>query len=471
MDNSKSHIHDSYLSSLEKYRPRYIGDNISQISDEKLNKGDIQALSAYLNDPVSSGLWRFDAEWSKEESISNMIWEQVSKEIEGQDAILVDSGKRKIKINLDDDSRRNIKHTIFNRLTFIFTLFKFIVEDTPEAESTKIYGRLGGDIQLILDLIDIDLIKSKYTEAINFFTQEIWFQGFVSFVRADHIFRLKCGSIITLDEPRNGHDISIISWSGEPLKKISKFLELLNKTEEIILMPIFSPEEEVFAPYFDLLEITYQYIVKQSHLRPLFGKSINHFKEKNYSDCVISIGLSGEDLLTQVYETFFRTQLTKGLTLGQLADEINLKVDSLYEKKVERPPEFAELYEKIKSAISTDDNQIVKSLETLRELLTKTIENNKYLNSKIENIGKQKQSRSVFPPRVRHAINELIKFRNASSHKSRIPIGPYEATRAIYSLVIFLTWWDIEKSIINWDETPETIIKNCVLRSEIPTQD
>ncbi|WFC12697.1 hypothetical protein [Aeromonas salmonicida] len=467
---SESRIQDNPLVSFEQNKYKYIENERNLSAVQELSKGDIQALSAYLNDPVSNGLWRFDTKWSENDNISNMIWEQIYKEINNQDVLFIDSGKRKIKVKVDDIWKDDIRYTIFNHLTFILTLFKSLVEDISEEESTRNYGRTNGDIKLILDLINLDPIKSKYPEAIEFFTQEIWFHGFDSFVRADHICRFKCGSVIALDEAVNNHDISIISWNGEPLKKLAKFLELLNKTKETTLMPIFSPEEEVFAPYFDLLEITYPYIVKQSHLRPLFSKSINHFKEKNYSDCVISIGLSGEDLLTQVYETFFRMQLTKGLTLGQLADEINLNVDSLYEKKVEHPPEFSDLYEKIRSAISTEDNQIVKSLETLRELLTKTIENNKYLNSRIENIGKQKQSRSIFPARVRHAINELIKFRNASSHKSRIPIGPYEATRAIYSLVIFLTWWDIEKGIINWNESPETIIRNCVSRSEISSQ-
>lgn len=274
MDISELNDQNDYSSFL------HYSNRTSPNSVQILSKGDVQALSAYLNDPVSSGLWRLDAEWRNENCISSLIWEQISNKINSQDDIVIVNGKRKSRFKLDEEFKEDIKVLVFNRITFIFTLFKFIVEISSEENNHNIYWIADSKIQLVLDLIDINSIKSKYPEAIEFFAQEIWFQDFDPIVRAEHICRLKCGLVITLAEPRNSHDISIISWSSEPLKKLSKFLELLNKTEQTILMPIFSPEEEVFAPYFDLLEITYPYIVKQSHLRPFFRKSINHFKEK-----------------------------------------------------------------------------------------------------------------------------------------------------------------------------------------------
>jgi uncharacterized protein (UPF0335 family) len=348
----------------------------------------------------------------------------------------------------------------------MLSLFSYLAaEDNAEEELTSQYGATHELSQLILDLVETDVIKNSYKEAFEHFKNEIWFSGFNPTVRQKDVTKFQHGSAITLKGPRRSRSISIISWSGTPLKHLSKFLVLLNKIENIALMPIYSPEEEVFAPYFDLLEITYSNLVKQEHLKPLFKKSITQYRENNFSDCVSAIGLVAEDLLTQVYETFFRMQLNKGLTLGQLADEISVKVDSLYEKKVEIAPDFKSLYKQIQNSIDSSESHDVKALKQVRNLLTVTIDNNKYLNNKIENIGKVKQRKSVFTDRVLTAINELIRFRNASSHKSRIPIGPYEATRSIYSLIIFLMWWESEKVSIDWEMTPENIIRDCVTRN------
>jgi hypothetical protein len=441
-------------------------ERMAQKKSNHLEEDDIKALSTYLNDPVSSGLWRLNASWSKKKNISDVIWEEVSKEIKDEETITIKSGKRERKIKVDDKWRDEVKDRIFNNLTFMLSLFSYLAaEDNAEEELTSQYGATHELSQLILDLVETDVIKNSYKEAFEHFKNEIWFSGFNPTVRQKDVTKFQHGSAITLKGPRRSRSISIISWSGTPLKHLSKFLVLLNKIENIALMPIYSPEEEVFAPYFDLLEITYSNLVKQEHLKPLFKKSITQYRENNFSDCVSAIGLVAEDLLTQVYETFFRMQLNKGLTLGQLADEISVKVDSLYEKKVEIAPDFKSLYKQIQNSIDSSESHDVKALKQVRNLLTVTIDNNKYLNNKIENIGKVKQRKSVFTDRVLTAINELIRFRNASSHKSRIPIGPYEATRSIYSLIIFLMWWESEKVSIDWEMTPENIIRDCVTRN------
>ena len=432
-----------------------------------LEEGDINALSSYLNDPVSSGLWRLNADWSNKESISDIIWKEVLKEVKDEETITIISGKRERKIKVNEEWLSEVKDWVYNSLTFTLSLFTyFAAEESGEEELTSQYGAEHEFTQLILDLVEIDIIKGNYEEAFAHFKTEIWFSGFNPRILEKDIVKFKSGSVITLKGPRRDKSISVISWAGAPLKHLSKFLMLLNKIENIALMPIYSPEEEVFAPYFDLLEITYPNLIKQEHLKPLFKKSITQYRESNFSDCVSAIGLVAEDILTQVYETLFRKQLNKGLTLGQLADEISVKVDSLYEKKIEASPDFNSLYKQIQTSIDSSEQHGTKALEQVRNLLTVTIKNNQYINNKIDNIGKIKQRKSIFTERVLIAINELIRFRNASSHKSRIPIGPYEATRSIYSLIIFLMWWEAEKININWEMAPEDIIRDCVFRND-----
>lgn len=436
-------------------------------SKEKLSATDIRHLSSYLNDPVSTGLWRLNADWQKNGSLSEVILKEITKEINNKEILTITSGKRERKIKITTEWMDEVKRLTQDNLSFSLSLFSYLASQEEQGEeNTNQYSASHELTQLILDLVDTKLIKTEFQSAFDFFKKEVWFPGFNPIVKEKELTKFRNGSAITLKGPRRNATISLISWAGEPLKNLAKFLELLGKVTNISLMPIFSPEEEVFSPYFDLLEITYPYLIKQDHLKPLFIKLINHFKESNFTDCVSAIGLTAEDLLTQVYETLFRKQLNKGLTLGQLADEIAINIEPLFERKIDTPPDFSILYRELKESIESNSASPEKeALEKIRSFLTVTIENNRYLNNKIDNLGKPKKKNSIFPDRVIRSINELIRYRNASSHKSRIPIGPYEATRSIYSLVIFLMWWDLEKNNIDWEKSPNDIIRDCVTRN------
>lgn len=431
-----------------------------------VSQEDIRALSDYLNDPFASGLWRLNSNWVNDGGISEFIWKQITNEIGGKDILTITSGKREKRIKITEEWKSEVKQETENNLTFLLYLFTYLVEKESDEEELITEFNANHELtQLILDLIEPDTIKEIYREAFEHFKDNIWYSGIRPGVRAKELTSFKCGSVIAMKGPRSSGSLSMISWEGAPLKHLHKFLELLGKSDNPSLMPVFSPEEEVFAPYFDLLEIAFPYLVKQDHIKPLFQKSINHYNDDNYSDCVSAIGMIGEDILTQIYETLFRTQLHKGLTLGQLADEITVKIDKQFDGDELAAPDLTGLYSKIKESLEAEEGKDRLALEQTRNLLTLVIENNKFINNKIDNIGKPKQKISIFPERVRRAVNELIRLRNAASHKSRIPIGPYEATRSVYVLIVFLMWWDKEKLSIDWSRTPEEIIKGLVSRN------
>lgn len=227
-------------------------------------------------------------------------------------------------------------------------------------------------------------------------------------------------------------------------------------------MPVFSPEEEVFAPYFDLLGMAYDFVIPQVHLQPLIEKAMTNFAEENFSDCVSAIGLASEDVLTQIFETLYREQLTKGLTLGQLADELHARAAAMFKKKDDPPPDLAVLYPEVKAAIEDPLLTPSKAVELLRRLLTLTLETNKHTNLRIDRLGRPEKKTSIWPELVNHAVNELIRYRNAASHKSRIPIGPMECRRAAFSFVVLIRWWLKERTQIDWSRTPVEILKSRV---------
>ena len=430
------------------------------------NAIDIQKIVAYLENPVSAGLWRFTGTWKPQDGISKVLLEEVYKEINGKDQISIRSGKRERKIRINEEWRSALVENVCNRLTFLFSLFDYFArQESPQTEDGEEFIAEHETVQLVLDIIDIESVKTSYAAAVQYFKEEVWFPEFKPVSVLNSLMRSKNGAFILSGAPRHDQEFITIAWDGAPLYALEKFLTLIGKIDNTCLMPVFSPEEEVFSPYFDLLGMVYESLVKQEHLRPLVHKALSNFSDENFTDCVSALGLAGEDILTQIFETFFREQLTKGLTLGQLADEIQSRASSIVRKKDDSPPDLALLFVEINSAIESQNFQNSQTLELIRKILATLIETNKHMGLKIDRLGKPERKGLLFPELVNHALTELIRYRNAASHKSRIPIGPQECRRAAYSLVVLLTWWDREKRAIDWNSKADDIVRGCVVRN------
>jgi hypothetical protein len=417
----------------------------------------------YLENPVSYGLWRMNAEWLSMNGISQDIWTEIEKEIKDKEAIVIKSGKRERRIKVSPDWRENLQGEVCSKISFLFALFDYLSKlETQQSQEDDQFGADHEATQLVLDLIDISPVKIKYAEALTFFQNKIWFPGFKPITTLNSPSRSKSGIFILQNGPNHRESVTAIAWEGAPLEDLKQFWALLGKAYNTTVMPIFSPEEEVFAPYFDLLSMAQEQIVPQSHLRPLINKAISNFNDKNFIDCVSTLGLSGEDILTQIYETLYREQLTKGLTLGQLADELHNRASIKFKKKEEISPDLSSLFPVLKTAIEDPTLSAARSVELLRNVLALSIEVNKHTQAKIEKIGKVERKLSIWPESVNHSVTELIRYRNAASHKSRIPIGPMECRRAAYAFVVLIRWWLHERTMIDWSKTPDEILRSCV---------
>lgn len=431
------------------------------ISNESLN-----SLSQYLNNPIATGIWRLNCDWIEQSEFSNKIWRTLESEVKEKTVVTIKSNKRLRKINIDDEVRAKFQNVIFRTISFPFFVAAYLAEqDGLLLESSLASSDISETVSLIFELVDIKTTRELFSDAYELFKKEILTDKFNPNLFTKGINTHKLGSLMILSGPREGEPVTIVSWDGQPLRVISEFLEKLGVIENISLMPIFSPEEELFEPYFDILDLTYASLIKQTHLHPTIEKAIKHYIEGNYIDCVSSIGLGGEDVLTQIFETLFREQLSKGLTLGQLLDEIQRRVSSLYKAAEELPPDLSIVYGKIKSAIDGDEDKGAAALDIIRQLATLQIELNKFNLAKLEKIGRTEKAKSILPVRVLNCTNDIIRYRNASSHKSRVPIGPYESKRSAYSFIVLYLWWESEKRAIDWTLSPEKIIRSIVTRN------
>lgn len=468
-------------SSLEDTRQSYpIRRNRSRFSYGErvisLNKEDIENISKYLENPTKSGIWTLNINWINSGGISESIIKNLKNEFENKNTIEIRSGKLKINVKKEDCDKL-IQSA--QGLNFVFYIFTYLIHLERQDESFNQYLELSTNFKIIFELIDLEEIKKEYSDAFEYFKENIYFENFKPAIDPNKIVKIKDGlfvlpdysSIEKLNDEKRREElrnIILLSLNPEPLEQLKILYEKINKIADASLLPVYSPEEEVFAPYFSFLEHAYKHFIYNDNITKLFKKSIEEYNEENYSHSISTIGLILEDYLIQIYETFFRDICPKGLTLGELYDLIENNIRKKYKSKPKPNPEIKPLYQSINKLIEKESTEPLSNtdvLKVMRDILTYINENNHVLYSKVESIQKKKETIIVFPKQVRENIYELIKNRNSISHKSRVPIGNYEALRTVYCCITLILWWINEKKCIDWKEVPDEILKKSIIRN------
>ena len=457
---------DDFYESYRDYENRRIIDK-----SPTLNSEEIRNVCKYLENPTKTGIWYLKGKWRFDTGISEYVHSELIKEFEGKDEIDIQSGRREIKIILNEEDKREIFDRL-NRMTLIFNIFTYLyyLENKP-LRSSYLYHI----DEKICDIIDTQKLKLKYNDAYEYFKKEIFFEGFDTIIYLDNITKIKDGFFILTDLSDETGNLSIASMDKSNLEKLNIFLTKVGKTTDCKIFPIFSPEESVFAPYFSLLGMVYPYFIEEENIKKLFEKSIKEYRDGNYSYCVSTIGLIAEDYLTRIYETIYRDVCPKKLTLGQIFDLIHNKLKQNVPVQTKPIPEIDPLYNRIdellnKELTEGEEDDISKEiLELIRKILYFIQTDKKYNKYLFEKQQKKKEYNiSIFPDFLKDNIKELIGFRNATSHNSRIPIFNYEALRTVYCCITLVIWWINEQNKIEWEDNQETILKKSIERNSTP---
>jgi len=460
------------MRNMEVHGYRYHERNIlrygayGERDEDKLKEQEVQTICNYLENPTRVGIWALKAKWKNIGGISGDIINKIKEKFR-ESNIEIQSGKRIIKFKEEERDELIIN---IQRLSFIIRLFTNLVRlDNKTSDSFRNYLESEGpEIKLSFDIWDPKDIKKEYSEAFEYFKTNIYFENFDSHFEYGRIERIKEGILIFIQSLNEGKDNRyIISDKSAPLEKIKVFFEKVDKISNSTIMPIYSPEEEVFAPYFVFLEQTYNHLIDIDHIIKLFQKSISEYNDEDYSHCISTIGLIIEDYLIQVYETFLKDVCPKGLTMGELFNLIQGTVDYKFKKPISVSPEIKPLYGSINELIKapTDGSFNLKISTLIRDLLT-YIKKDKAHVLNVVDISKKKGSDiSVFPKNLISNIKEAIRNRNAISHKSTVPIGRYEALRTVYCCITLIIWWNNEKKTIDWKQTSDEILKTSIERN------
>ncbi|HEX8502802.1 MAG TPA: hypothetical protein VF659_19620 [Pyrinomonadaceae bacterium] len=435
--------------------------------NDLLRTEEVDTVLEYLKNPIKTGVWALTANWLTDAGISQYIWQEFSQKLERQATGVILNHEEGKTTKLTLETLNDIKVDIFHRVSFILRLFAYLkaIEDTPgeEVEIDK------ASVKTIVNSLDLDKLQRTFSDAFSHFKDHIYFENFKPVMKTGIPFLSKNGFMFSLTTPKINEQITYHSLHPKGLEDFAALLIKLGKISDSEVMPTFSPEEQVLAPYFFFARLAYSKIINDDRLHPLFTKSFTEYEANRYESTISTLGLIGEDFLTQIYETLFRESVPKGQTMGQLYDLIQSKTAKLFQKAPPQPPDIDSMYKAVNEQIGRVESDpppsTVDTLKLLRQAITLIKEERAYNREIAKEHQKHTSAISIFPSRIRENINDLIRFRNAASHKSRVPLSDYEALRTLHCLISLIVWWHSEIRAVNWDDNSVTIIKKMTERS------
>ena len=140
-------------------------------------------------------------------------------------------------------------------------------------------------------------------------------------------------------------------------------------------------------------------------------------------------------------EKFIRVEFSGNLTLGQMYDQIHIDMKQIISPKTkEQRQSSTDIFLEINNIdnnlkqTSVDVSQ-KESINILRKMLQYQVDQENILKDMIKEIKNPKSELSIFPKKIQNNFNDLLRYRNAISHKSKIPIGQFEAVLTFYCTV------------------------------------
>jgi len=412
-----------------------------------IKPGELAEIEAYLRSPVSTGFWRLTVK----KKFDGPFFSYLAGVFGVSPQELHDESRR----SSDDRAAELKKLSTVMRAVTAGILFEDRAADLNRA---VLEHGMGKDIPYSPEVISRD-----FAPVLNAFRQFVYHPDFLPTISQGRAYRVKSG-VLLLDGSWSDVQPSLVATQKKPLEDMAAFIVAaqLGKPE---LERIFSPEDELFRPYFKLLYIGYDDIIKDSRIKSGLKTAFDYFTTSDFTHCISSLGLIAEDFLTQVFEYYFRMPCGKGHTLGQIYELINNK---LREFTQPMPPGLGDMdaiyrtVNELEQHRGAPDNGYEKKVEAaLRDVISLIKADRRYFGFRIDQATKGGRRASLFPSMLNEDLGELIRYRNAASHKSRVPLGSFEALRTLYCLVTFVVWWHETRMATDWQLPRDEILRTA----------
>lgn len=420
-----------------------------------LSKDLAQPIVRYLLDPYAHGFWELRANWNPSSPFARHLIGALGtiEEIEGK-AEFVGVAPSTVAKKISEERRSELLR-VSNRLSAINSLFRASIKKSEGTPVTRF-----NEVDSWIEKIDLDELSTKFPEAWKTFSEKIYFDGFVSGISTSKPYRIKSGLIALIEPPRAAGTLHAVAMGREELVALCEFYSGLGSILEPSLRRVFAPDEDLFRPYFPLVSGVLSHVVPDGQISRVFEQALAYYEKEDYQHCISSLGLISEDFLQRIYTTLLREALPGGLTLGQIVERIHKRVEDLFpqQKVMQKSPDS--LYEQINAIESITDADQLKPV--LRNLIGLLLDDRQYFNRRIDNVMKPHSRKSVFPSAIADRINEMLKWRNAASHNSRIPLGAHEADRTLFCLIGVISWWQDKLNQLDWSQERNALIEKLL---------
>ena len=458
---------EEYLTQINFFEDDLLDDPTPFTKKRSLSPSDRLPVLRYLQNPTKSGIWTAEATWLLNSGLSKDVWNcfkgQLTEQTDGY--TFCPLGEEKPYV-ISREEVADAKDRIFYNLTFILqTIYRLSKLDVKE----KLFNRrIGQSVRKIFQAVDIAKLSDSYSDGCDHFKDNVYHpamgQPLPPRIDLGKPYYLKAGTIFPIEEIKPKNKFVLIAWERDPLLSICILLEKVGKIENTRIRRVFSPEEEVFSPYFIFAKLGFIEAVEDDKILPSFERAFGEYEEMRYEVAISTLGRIGEDYLSRIFETLFRDNAPKRQTMGQLFDLINNEVAKLLKPPSAAIPDIDSLFETINKAIE-ENTETTESLKLMRQLMQVVKDERRYTRRLIDEIRQPPAKATIFPLKIRENIEELIRNRNAAAHKTRVPLGEFEALRTIYCLFTVIMWWQGELAIIDWDQPAKQIIEGLIARA------
>lgn len=425
--------------------------SVRRLQSRSIAKEQAESIIAYLLAPYEHGYWELKATWNSTSPLSKYLLNALETlnelELDNDSFFITPSLARK----LSDEKREELLQ-LTRRVTVIHAIFCAIIRSSKAEDITPLLK-----ICPPLDKINLSELKNKFQEAFQIFESGVHFDGFRSGVESSRLHQIKNGLVVFLEAPKKGGVLHIIGTEHSDICILRDFYFALGVLSNPVVSRVFAPDEALFRPYFSLVSGVLHLVIQDKHISNVFARSLDYYEEDDFQHCISTLGLIAEDFLQRIYTSLLREQISGGLTLGQTLDRLYKRIDDIFPAPKLTLNTLDTAYEQIKALEPDAGIELLKPV--LRELVTLIRDDRSYYGKKIDELVKTPTRRTPFPAHISENINELLKWRNAASHNSRIPLGAHEADRTLYCLVSLITWWQEQIVSIDWSKQKLEIIE------------
>lgn len=422
-----------------------------------------EPIVRYLLSPYENGYWELKADWCVNSKFADFFLNELS-DFFGLSEIIEEANSVGFD-ELDDIAKKMSEKQLEDflkattRLSPIFSIFRFY----SLIKSNRTPKKLN-EQQRWLESIDFEVLFSEFPEACNIFDSEIYFNRFQPNVIFHRPIQTKSALLTFLEVPRIKRQLLVVCMNKKELNDLASFYKALGVIDDFSISRVFAPDEALFYPYFPLVSSVLNHTIDDKKMSHVFARALAYYEEQDFQHCISSLGLIAEDYLQRVYTTLLRESLPGGLTLGNILHQLNSKIDGIFKTNKSGPKDIEPLYTKIKNLPSPVLAATLQPL--LRELVDVIKDDRKRFGELIDKISNPKPIKSIFPSKVNENINELLRWRNAASHNSRIALGAHEADRSLYCLISLIAWWQEQIASLDWDEEKVDIIQNILVAAK-----